>query len=233
MTSDHRLSLFEFLHAADRLLWSYRSAIDHNARARLTSDDLLLNDFCARAASRARCLLDEELARRSRGGGSDPHPDRAPDCGDANPAASDGEGGEAAGSGGGRGRAHDRRSHAAGITKLHAAIRARRAAEAQRAAAAASARGRTSGGATDEPRPDDSEWDEPTTPGSASESNPGEDWELGPDPFESNPSATSSPRGAHAELPISSAPSAPATPPATTGGASGWSNGPSRRKSPR
>lgn len=233
MTSDHRLSLFEFLHAADRLLWSYRSAIDRNARARLTSDDLLLNDFCARAASRARCLLDDDLARRSHGGGSDPHPGSAPDGVGANPSASDGEGGETADSAGGRGRAHARRSHGAGMNKLHAAIQARRAAEAQRAAAAASARKPASNGATDQPHPEDSEWNEPTSSTDSSETIPGDDWELGPDPFESNRGATSSRRGTHSELPTSSASSASASPPGPAGGTSGWSSTLSRRRSPR
>lgn len=233
MTSDHRLSLFEFLHAADRLLWSYRSAIDRNARARLTSDDLLLNDFCARAASRARCLLDDELAHRARNGRVESHATAERDGGDATPAASDEEGGEAAGSGGGRGRAHARRPHAAGMTKLHAAIQARRTAEAQRAAAAASSRDRSSGGATDEPRTDDSEWDEPTSPGSFRDTSPGGGWEHGLDPFETAPATNSTRSGARAELSASNTRSGPEVPPTTTGDASGPSQGPSRRRSPR
>lgn len=233
MTSDHRLSLFEFLHAADRLLWSYRSAIDRNARARLTSDDLLLNDFCTRAASRARCLLDDELARRARNGGIEPHPTAERNGGDATPAASDEEGGEAAGSGGGRGRAHARRPHATGMSKLHAAIQARRTAEAQRAAAAASSRDRSSGDAADEPRPDDSEWDESTSSATFDGPSPDEGWEHGPDPFATDPATTSTFGGARAELSASNTRSGPEVPPTTTGGGSEPSHGPSRRRSPR
>lgn len=233
MTSDHRLSLFEFLHAADRLLWSYRSAIDRNARARLTSDDLLLNDFCARAASRARCLLDDELARRARDGGIEPHPTSERDDGDATPAASDDEGGEAAGSGGGRGRAHARRPHAAGMSKLHAAIQARRTAEAQRAAAAASSRDRSPDGAADEARADDSEWDEPTSSATFGDLRPDEGWEHGPDPFATDPASTFARSGARADLPTSNTWSDPAVTATTTGEASGPSYGPSRRRSPR
>lgn len=235
MTSDHRLSLFEFLHAADRLLWSYRSAIDRNARARLTSDDLLLNDFCARAASRARCLLDDELARRARDGGFEPPAiaERDGDDGDANPTASDDDGSEAAGAGGGRGRAQSRRSRAAGMTKLHAAIQARRNAEAQRTAAAASSRDRSSGGAADEPRTDDSEWEEPASSESFGETVPDEGWEHGPDPFESDAGAPSTRRGAHPELPASNTSSAPVAPSATSAGTSGWSSSPPRRRPPR
>lgn len=233
MTADHRLSLFEFLHAADRLLWSYRSAIDRNARARLTSDDLLLNDFCARAASRARCLLDDELARRARNGGIEPHRTSERDDGDATPAASDDEGGEAAGSGGGRGRAHARRPHAAGMSKLHEAIQARRTAEAQRAAAAASSRDRSSGGTADEPRTDDCEWDEPTSSATFGDPRPDEGWEHGPDPFATDPVMTSTFGGARAELPASNTRSDPAFTATTTGEASGPSHGPSRRRSPR
>lgn len=233
MTADHRLSLFEFLHAADRLLWSYRSAIDRNARARLTSDDLLLNDFCTRAASRARCLLDDELARRARNGGIEPHPTAERDGGDASPAASDDEGSEAAGSGGGRGRVHARRPPAAGMTTLHAAIRARRTAEAQRAAAAASSRDRSSGGATDQPRPDDTEWDEPASSGSFGETSPGEGWEHGPDPFETEPATTPTRSVARADLPTSNTRPDPAVTATTTWEASEPSHGPSRRRSPR
>lgn len=233
MTSDHRLSLFEFLHAADRLLWSYRSAIDHNARARLTSDDLLLNDFCARAASRARCLLDDDLARRSHGGGSDSHPGAAPGCGDASMAASDSEGGEAAGSSGGRGRSHGRRSHAAGMPKLRAAIQARRAAEAQRDAAVASARNSASIGASNEPHTQNSERDESVSLQGSGEMPPGEDWQLGPDPFETDQRATS----ARGNLPVG--PQTGSDNPAATasltknGSGSGWDNSPSRRRAPR
>jgi hypothetical protein len=233
MTSDHRLSLFEFLHAADRLLWSYRSAIDRNARARLTPDDLLLNDFCARAASRARCLLDDDLARRSHGRGSVPHPGAAPGCGDAILGGSDGEGGETADSGGGRGRAHARRSHGAGMNKLHAVIQARRTAEAQRDAAAASARKSASIGASNETHPENSEREEPVSLQGSDERPLGEGWQLGPDPFETDPRAIS----AGGDLPVG--PQNGSNNPAATasltksGSGSGWDSNPLRRRAPR
>ncbi len=232
MTSDHRLSLFEFLHAADRLLWSYRSAIDHNARARLTSDDLLLNDFCARAASRARSLLDDDLTRRSRGGGHGSHPAAGPD-GDASVTASEGDGGEATGSAGVRDRCHPRRSHSAGMNKLHAAIQARRAAEA-RAAAAASSANQASSIATDEVPRGETHRDEPIPSADLRESNSVDGWEFGPDPFAPDPrDALPGGGGSAVRSEIGSNDSSLASPHRAEGGGSGWNSNPSRRRAPR